>query len=437
MVRSKLNDASKPNPQVSAAPRAHALRWIEPWYLAYALQGASVAGLIPILIPLMVNQGGSVAQVGLVMAGFSFGGLAAPLWGTLADRYRLHRLLLVGGLALTALGLFLFPLVSGSLAWLLLALLQGVGSAGAATVANLFVVEAHAADQWDERIGWLQTFYGAGQVAGLLAAGFFSGSSAVRSGLFASAGIALLAGLIGWLTARTPPRPDTPKPVLKYPTRTGEWAISSPQRLFHHLTAEAVAGMGGLLRSPFGLFMLVWLLTFGGTAVIFSLYPVLMQGVFGITPGLSSAVFAVAAGIGLFLYSPAGAWSERLGTRRVMLSGFGIRLVAVAAILALGLSHAAGLSWIPLLGFVLVVLAWSLLSVSSTALAAALSPGGEGAGLGIFNAITALAGVLGSFLGGAIAGQSGFPAALGLSLAGIAAGLVIFIFARNLREKEK
>ncbi len=416
--------------------RLRAWRWIEPWYLAYALQGASVAGLIPILIPLLVNQGGNVAQVGLVMAGFNFGGLAAPLWGTLADRYRLHRWLLAGGLLLTVLGLFLFPLVRGSLPWLVLALLQGIGSAGAATVANLFVVEAHPAAEWDERIGWLQTFYGGGQVIGLLIAGLLSSSAAVSSGVFAAAGITLLAALTGWVTARTPPRPAAPRPVLKYPTRTGEWTVGSPQRLFHHLTAEAVAGLGGLLRSPFGLFLLVWLLTFGGTAVIFSLYPVLMQGLFHVSPDLSSTVFALAAGVGLFLYSPAGSWSQRLGTRRVMLAGFGARLAAVAVILGLGLARASGLSWIPLLGFVLIVLAWSLLSVSSTALAAALSPAGEGAGLGLFNAVTALAGVLGSLIGGAIAAGAGYPAALGLSLAGILAGLIIFVLAKNLREKE-
>jgi len=32
------------------------LKWIEPWYLSYALFGATVAGLIPILLPLVVAQ---------------------------------------------------------------------------------------------------------------------------------------------------------------------------------------------------------------------------------------------------------------------------------------------------------------------------------------------------------------------------------------------
>ena len=66
-------------------------RWVEPWYLTYALQGAVIAGLLPILLPLAASHAGNAASIGLVMAGLSLGGLTAPLWGSLADRYRLHR----------------------------------------------------------------------------------------------------------------------------------------------------------------------------------------------------------------------------------------------------------------------------------------------------------------------------------------------------------
>jgi MFS transporter, DHA1 family, tetracycline resistance protein len=408
------------------------LQWVEPWYVAYALMGASVAGVIPILIPLMVNSGGGVAQVGVVMAGFSFGGLTAPLWGSLADRYRLHRVLLVGGLALTTLGLVLFPLASGALAWLLLALLQGAGSAGAATVANLFIVEMHPRAEWDERIGWLQTFYGGGQVLGLLAAGFFSQPGTTRVGVFVAAALTLAAGLVSWVAVRMPTAPlASGKPVLLHALRVAEWPTASPQRLFHHFTAAAAADTGRLLRSPFGTFLAVWVLTFGGTAVIFSLYPVLMQNLFSISPDVSSAVFAAAAAIGLLLYSPAGSWSTHLGPRRVILVGFGVRLVAILLILGLAIVHGSGLGWAALLGFCLIVLAWSLLSVSSTAIAAELAPGGEGAGLGLFNAATALAGVLGSILGGWMASQVGFLAAVVLAAGSILVGLILFLLSGN------
>jgi polyferredoxin len=35
-------------------------KWIEPWYLAYALLGATSAGLIPILLPVAVSRAGNV-----------------------------------------------------------------------------------------------------------------------------------------------------------------------------------------------------------------------------------------------------------------------------------------------------------------------------------------------------------------------------------------
>jgi MFS family permease len=67
---------------------------VEPWYWAYALLGLTAAGVTPILLPLAVSRMGSAADIGLVMAAISLGGMLAPLWGRLADQYRLHRLLL-------------------------------------------------------------------------------------------------------------------------------------------------------------------------------------------------------------------------------------------------------------------------------------------------------------------------------------------------------
>ncbi len=88
--------------------KRHWLEWIEPWYLVYALMGLVVAGLLPVLIPLIVSQSGNAGQVGLVVAALSLGGLTSPLWGGLADRYRSHRSLLAGGMLFAGLGLAVF-----------------------------------------------------------------------------------------------------------------------------------------------------------------------------------------------------------------------------------------------------------------------------------------------------------------------------------------
>ncbi len=397
--------------------------WIEPWYFVYALIGLVVAGLIPVLVPLIVSHTGTAGQVGMVMGAVSLGGLTSPLWGSLADRYRLHRWLLVGGMLTTTVGLAAFAFTTQPVIWLLLAVIQGFGAAGAATVANLFVVEAHPKAEWDERIGWLQTFYGIGQVSGLLLAGVLTQID-FRIGFLAAGGLSAAAAILGWLTTKTPPAQPGVEPVLRHPARHTEWVFSSPQRLFYRPKLAGIKTPAFTLGSPYGVFLIFWLLSFAGSAAVFSQYPVLMQKVYGVTPAASSIAFAIVAGLGLTLYTPAGQWSEHYGAARILRVSLGLRLFAFAGLLWLGLLPTGGtIGILALFAFAFVVWAWSLMSVSGTALAAQLSPVGEGQGMGIFNAMTAVAGVIGAVLGGWVAGLWGYNSIVILALLGVALGL--------------
>jgi DHA1 family tetracycline resistance protein-like MFS transporter len=400
------------------------LQWVEPWYVAYGLLGATAAGIAPILLPLKVDVTGIATHVGLVMAAFNLGGLFAPAFGGLADRYRLHRWLLVGGLLANSAGLLLFAFTASLALWLVLALLQGIGMAGAATVANLFVVEDHPKREWDERIGWLQTFYGGGQVIGLFLAGALSQSD-LRLGLLVAGGMALLGSVVGAILARTPPGPRSPRPVLLDPARHAEWPFSSPQRLFHHLTAEARAKLFSALASPLGFFLLVWLLGYGGSQAVFSLYPVMMKNAYSVNPNAASTAFAIAAGLGLFLYSPAGRLSDRIGLRPVFYAGWTFRLLAFLGLVTLGFMSFRAQNWAAMGAFAIVVLSWSLLSVTGTALTARLSDGGEGEALGAFNAITAIAGVAGASIGGWAANRWGYVVVPMVSAGGVLLALAL------------
>jgi DHA1 family tetracycline resistance protein-like MFS transporter len=409
-------------------------RWVEPWYLSYALLGTTAGGLAPILLPLIVNRTGKAGHIGLVMAFFNLGGLTAPLWGDLADRQHIHRWVLSGGLLAATVGMAVFPFTTSTVAYLGMAFLLGIGAAGAATVANLFLVEVHPEGEWDKRIGWLQTFYGGGQVAGLLLAGVLLSQVDLRTGLFFAAGLAALAALLGWLTTPALPRLHVSRPVLIYPGRHTEWIAGSPQRHYHRLSFKTVRLLGSTLRLPFGLFMAIWLITFAGSAAFFSFYPVLMRQVYGIAPGLSSMGFAVAAGLGLAVYSPAGRWSDRFSPVRVLQFALVIRLLAFLSLWVLGVTH-FGQGWLALIGFLFVVLAWSLLSVSATALTAQLSSANEGEGMGIFNATTALAGVIGAALGGWIAAHWGYNGASVLAAGCVALGLALTIVRQKALRK--
>ncbi len=409
------------------------MKSIETWYASYALLGAAAAGILPILLPVVVAGTSGASEIGLVMAAFSFGGLTAPLWGRLADARRLHRALLAGGLALTAGSSAAFPFVAAQSARIALALLQGIGIAAASTTANLFIVEAHPRSQWDSRIGWLQTFYGGGQVAGLLLAGFLA-QSATRAGLVVAGALAALAILPAVLaTPRLPPGPVARRPALTHAARHAEWPAGSPQRMYHHATGRAMSLLGSAGSGVFLLFLFGWFISYGGSAAFFSLYPIVMQSAYGVGPGLSSAGFAFAAGLGLLLYAPAGRWSGRGRPEVVLRAGIAVRAAAYALLWLLAVSRPAGAGW-PALGlFLVVVLAWSLLSVAGTAFVATLyaREGSEGEGLGLFNAVTALAGVAGSAGGGWAAGALGYGAVPVVALAGAVIGLLVFLVVRR------
>jgi len=400
---------------------------IEPWYASYLLLGASAAGMVPILLPLAVSSSAGPVAVGIVMAAFSLGGLTAPLWGRLADRYRLHRLLLLGGTVGLAAATAAIAAVRCLPGLVGLAFLQGCGLAAASTVAILFIVEVRPRREWDPRIGWLQTFYATGQVAGLLAAGLLGAPRALTGLLVAGvlAGAAVLPVLLG-----SPSVPATPlerRPLLVHPPRHAEWPVSSPQRLYHHPGPGSLRWLRATVSPRFALFLAGWLASFAASAAFFSLYPVLMQGAYAVPPSLSSLGFAVAAAAGLFLYAPAGRWASRAGPLPLLRLGHGIRCGAFLLLWGLTFAPVALRAWTAQSAFLLVVLAWSFLGVGSTALVAELSRR-EGEGMGILNGVTAAGGVAGALAGGAAAGAGGFAAVPVLGVAGSALGFLVFIF---------
>src|ERR1700729_1018584 len=110
---------------LSALARAGGLRLIEPWFAPFALVNGAALGLTPILLPVAASRNG-VGHVGLVMGAFTLGAFAAPLVGSVADRYGAYRALTVACAAAAAVSLWLFP-VAGPAWQLLLALADGAG----------------------------------------------------------------------------------------------------------------------------------------------------------------------------------------------------------------------------------------------------------------------------------------------------------------------
>jgi predicted MFS family arabinose efflux permease len=417
---------------------------VEPWYVAYLLVGLATGGVAPIFMPLVVSGAGDAAHVGLVMAAVGMGGLTAALWGDLADRLRWHRALFAGGALAAALALASVGVASHLWAWLGLALVIGMGTAAANTVASLFVVEAHPQPEWDARIGWLQTFYNAGIVGGLVVSGSLT-HLPLEIGLLVGGGALGAAGLLGAALTRTPARPAAPAGApppstperrrgalahLHLHTPTVEWAHLSPLRLVHPPRPTTLARLGRALRSPFGLFLVVWVVCNLGTNAVFTLYPLVVENVYGITPGPASFALAAATGVGLALYSPTSLLTHRIGGVRVLQMALGARLLTFIALITLAGMAFSGREAAVLVAFAVIELAFPAMSVSSTLLTSQLSPVGEGEGMGLYTAVAALAGLGGAVLGGWVAATTGYPTTLWLAAGTIVAALVLTLFLR-------
>ncbi len=399
---------------------------IQRWYLSYALLGLVIAGVAPIALPLLAERTGGPTAPGLVMAAFNLGMLAAPLWGALADRTGSHRPLYALGLAVLAAGIGAFPL-RHSLGWFVMtALVIGLAASATATVANLFITERHPRASWGARFGWLQTFYGAGQVVGLVVAGAFGASRASLALGFAGFAAVLAAAMFRVVPMSTP----TERPVAgHHHARHGGMVLGTMMSHAHlpHLM-RALTKLPRLVRngrSPFLDFLGSWFLGNVGSAALFSFYPLVMGHVFGLQTGAASWAFAGAAAVGLLLYGPAGSASRRLSAGAVYRTGLGLRLAALVFLTLVALTHVAVRGWLAVAGFGLVVLAWSLLAVSGSDLAAESSSLPQGEAMGLYAASGAVAAVIGSLLGGFIAALTGYAGLLWVAGAFVLAALAL------------
>ncbi|MBK1630477.1 hypothetical protein CKO31_06900 [Thiohalocapsa halophila] len=412
---------------------------MSPWYGGYAFQGVVVLGTAPILLPLIVGGAAGPAEAGLVVAALYIGQLAAPMFGALADGSGRHRLIYAAGYLLLAVGLGLFPLAQTVLEWFVLALMQGLGVAATNTVASMFIVEFRPKAEWDRRIGWMQTCYGIGQAAGLGLAALLQ--QAPTLGMLASAALmlpGLLFGLLGTPRGRRAAQQQGPaKPAAQSPAQhQAEGAASRhhapPRQILPHGHIGPASGalLGRFLadlRSPYALFMLCWLLVMLGTWLIYNLYPLLMQQVYGVGAGASSVYYAIGAGIGVFAYAPSGVLGQRIGDGAVVLIGSLMSLASVGTMAALAIWQPAGVAVLGPLAFVLLPVAWSPLIVAGTAWAAQLSTMNEGEAVGILNSTTALASVAAAFGAGVLASRFGFDAVLYLAAAAMVLGSLLVL----------
>jgi MFS family permease len=430
-------------PQPRRTDRLHILRralaeparYVRVWYVAYLLLGIITAGMIPVLLPLMmVSVSGRLSAVAYVMGAYNLGLLSSPLWGMLAERRKLYRTLFFAGFLIVGVATGLMPMLKGIWLWMPAAFSIGVGSAGVATVASLFIVDFAPSAEWEPSIGYLQSFNGTGQVVGLLLAGAFAGGG-FSTGLWIAALLvvpAVAVGHVGLPVAAEARAHDEPRrhihahldvralaafPRLHFPSGVGFH--------FHALNFRGLGQLPRTLGTPFGRFMLSWFMMCLGVAAFFAYFPVLLARQYAIAANLSSLIYAIAAGVGIALFILASRWAERYGSGRVYQLGLWLRLAGFILLVVPFVVPTKRPFVTGVVGFVMIVTAWPVLSVAGTGLAARLAPFSEGAAMGLFNAALASATVVGTFASGPLLHSFGFGVIPVMAVAGIAVSIVL------------
>lgn len=441
-VSSCLNQPGVPLPSDTSGPLralhralAEPGRYVRAWYVAYLLLGIITAGMIPVLLPLMMaSVSGHLSTVAYVMGAYNLGLLSSPLWGLLAERRKIYRTLFFAGFIIVGVATALMPFLRGVGVWMPMAFAMGLGSAGVATVASLFIVDFAPSSDWEPSIGYLQSFNGTGQVVGLLLAGLFTGGL-FSAGLWVAAALvapALAVGRIG-LPGVAEAREPGPR-RRRIHEHLDVRALAAFPRLhfisgvglhFHALNVHGLRSLPEAVRTPFGRFILSWFMLALGVSAFFAYFPVMLANGYGIVPSLSSLIYAVGAGLGIALFVLASKWAGRYGPGSVYQLGLWIRLLGFILLLLPLVVPTTASFLLAAVGFVLIVLSWPLLSVAGTGLAARLAPFSEGAAMGLFNAALASATVIGTFASGPLLHRFGFTVVPVMALAGIGLSIIL------------
>lgn len=422
--------------RILTAPR----RYIRPWYVAYLLLGMVTAGLLPVLLPLTVEaRSHRLSTVAYVMGAYNLGLLASPLWGMLAERLKAYRSLFLGSFLVTAAGILGIVLLKELPSWVVSASALGAGSGGASTLATLFIVDFTDRAEWDARIGWLQSFNASGQVVGLMLAAAFSGGDHAVA-LWICVGLLLLAMTVGSvglpLSKSARPASAGPHPHLHLNMRTlaSFPKLSLPSNVglhSHHLNLLGLRSLPAAVGTPFGRFLLSWFLLALAVAAFFSFFPLLLAESYDISARTGAMIYAVASAVAIAVCVLTSHLTARYGAGRIYRSGLALRIIGFGLLLAPFLISTENRSLFGAVGFALIVLAWPLLSVSGTDLAARLTPFSEGAAVGLLNVSIALATAVGIVCSGPLVAIWGYKTIPTTALAGLAASLLLRIDERT------
>ncbi|GAB3698483.1 MFS transporter [Halorubrum pallidum] len=416
--------------------------WLYGWGLgSVAFGGASL--VVPLYV---VDLGGGPIVLGVLAAVAAVVGVPGALWfGRVADRTGNRRGLVLAALAVAAVAVAAVPLTESVSAVIAANAVVWFAFAAATPVLTLLAVAEAPESAWSERIADLNRFQGVGWALGLLFGTVWTGlgslvTSAATATRWLFVPLAVAAAVSCAVVARTLPA----DPSLGDATvGNGSGTIPSGSRVRRAIRRAdrfAVRGAtlpGSLARTDFrGLdprrlaarftpalaaYFAACLLFLSGSAAFFAPLPAFLAAV-GYDSGGTFALYLINSAAAALAFGAVGRLAGERNVVRLQVGGLVARTALLPLVAVVGTALGASALGFTAVGvaFALIGLTWAVIAVTAGIVVTRLSPPSiRGEALGVYAALGALAGGIGSVVGGWLAAES-YALAFGV------AGLLVF-----------
>ncbi|MFB6299871.1 MAG: MFS transporter [Halobacteriales archaeon] len=435
-------------------------RWL------YALALSSVAsGIAGLLVPLyLVRIGAGAAALGITAALSSLvGAPGAILAGGYADRTGRRRGVVLFGLIVSVLAIGLIPLLESVTVVIVVNAVLWIALAAIGPIVTMLIVQDQPEERWADRIAQLNKYQGYGGTAGLVIGTIWTGTVALTIGpAMAQRSLFVLAALIGVASAFLAVRYLPPEARLSVGAgRSGRIAtilFRTNRRVrdatfafggnrffwaFRSLPRDRIKRLRENVPTVLWTYFIAAFLFFAGFAVFWAPLPLYLTDL-GLLSGSIFALYLVNNIASTVLYSGAGRATSQYDVRYVQGGALGLRagafvMIGVFGVLGLGTIVDGQLGVLLVIGAILAVIGmtWAFIAVTGVSIVSRFAPQATRGGiLGLYAALSAIAGSLGSLAGGWLATIS-FPLAFGVAAALVVCGGSLVLATKRLARAEE
>ncbi|MCX8205139.1 MAG: MFS transporter [Candidatus Nezhaarchaeota archaeon] len=400
------------------------------WFLSFfpykmAFGAASVA--LPLFV---VKLGGGVVDVGLVTAASVATSIPASImWSHLSDRLGRRKAFVSASFLLNALSFLLLARSGMVIELVAYSALQGVFITACTAVSSMIILETFPRARWEREFSLFNLTEGVAWTVGLLLG---ITSLDTRSLFMLCSLLLLLSFALSLLMVEEPKITLERGPVKVIVPRLHR---HFPPLIIHPPTFKGLLKIGKTLRDGLernlpkyyvGTFVI-----FLGANLFFTPLPVFMLER-GVPEDQIFLIFFLNSSSSTAFYPVVAKLSERLGDRELLIYALCVRCALFLSLAAVAASSPP----LPMAHLAAIVLAaigftWSIIAVCGKALAPRLSAlMEEGRSIGVYNAVTNLGSLMGTFFGGIVVYVCGYALSFTLAAELIALGAILFFLVR-------